>query len=73
MPVDDQDFAGENNSKTIILVFAADRGHFNCSIPLSKELRRRGFVVELWTHALTKSWYGKESFDTINEPLGSGN
>ena len=72
MPVDDLDFAGENNSKTVILVFAADRGHFNCSIPLSKELRRRGFFVELWTHALTRSWYEKESFDVINESLGSG-
>ena len=61
-----------SDQKTVILVFPADRGHFTSCIPLATEFKRRNFFVELWTHSVTKKWYGEGTFDKVIDALGDG-
>ena len=41
---------------TVILVAAADRGHWQWTVPVAGALRRKGYNVELWTNECAIAW-----------------
>jgi hypothetical protein len=59
---------------TVILVAAADRGHFSWSISLAYQLVSLGYCCELFTHELGAQWAEETTscFSKVDSSLGSG-